>query len=101
MWTRWPLTCEPLYMFPGRLQHYRADGTVCGMENWQRIAAKVNAATAPPPLSKAQLARNIGLTRQALQRRINQGGWKYEELKRLANALNTTVDELERDDHGQ
>lgn len=32
-------------------------------------------------------------------RRLEKGGWKYDELERLAQALNMTVDELITENH--
>lgn len=43
------------------------------------------------------LAHQLGISRQALRRRLDHGGWKYDELERLAHALDMTVDQLVSD----
>lgn len=64
------------------------------MQRDQIIAAKVQAKTARPSINMTGLAHQLGISRQALRRRLDNGGWKYDELEALARALDMTVDQL-------
>lgn len=41
----------------------------------------------------AMLARRMGMSRQAISRRMNHGGWKLEELCRLVRVLKLNGDQ--------
>lgn len=71
------------------------------MQRDQIIAAKVHQRTARPSINLTGLAHQLGISRQALRRRLDHGGWKYDELERLAQALNMTVDQLVSDGENQ
>ena len=70
------------------------------MERHEIIAAKVHKRTARPSVNLTGLAHSLGISRQALNRRLNHGGWKYDELERLAKALDMTVDQLITNENG-
>lgn len=72
--------------------------SVWGVKRDEIIAAKVHAKTTRPSVTKAGLAHQLGISRGALQRRLDSGGWKYDELERLARALDMTVDQLVSDE---
>lgn len=70
-----------------------------GVKRDEVIAAKVYAKTARPSINKAGIAHQLGISRGALQRRLDKGGWKYDELEALARALDMTVEQLVSDEN--
>lgn len=65
------------------------------MERHQIIAEKVQKRTARPSVNLTGLAHVLGISRQSLTRRLNgEVAWHYDELERLAQAFNMTVDQL-------
>jgi DNA-binding XRE family transcriptional regulator len=69
------------------------------MDRDQIIAAKVHKRTARPTLTLTGLAHQVGVTRPVLYSRLEKGGWKYDELERLARALGLTIDQLITENH--
>lgn len=73
---------------------------VHAMQRDEIIAHKVHERTARPSINLTGLAHSLGITRQKLRRRLDHGGWKYDELEALAQALDMTVDQLVSDENG-
>lgn len=46
--------------------------------------------------SYTELAVMLGMSRQALSRRMNDGGWKFEELCRLIRVLKMDPDQVSK-----
>ena len=64
------------------------------MQRDEIIAHKVHERTARPSLNLTGLAHSLGISRQVLYSRLARGGWKYDELERLAKALDMTIEQL-------
>lgn len=71
------------------------------MNRTERIAQRVDTETAPVRrLTKGNIADWLGMSRPALNRRLNgQVGWEYDELEKLAMILETTVEDLVGENH--
>lgn len=65
------------------------------MERWERIAKRVNTATRPVLLTKGEIARQLNMSRPALNRRLDgEVEWEYDRLETLAHLLGITIDQL-------
>lgn len=68
------------------------------MERWERIAGRVNAQVNQPRFTKGSLAKELGISRPALNRRLDgEVSWSYEELAQLADIFGITINELVED----
>jgi transcriptional regulator with XRE-family HTH domain len=72
------------------------------MKRWERIAQRVDAETTPRTLTKGEVAKRLGFSRPALDRRLKgQTDWEYDRLETLADLFGITVDQLIAEDSSE
>jgi transcriptional regulator with XRE-family HTH domain len=72
------------------------------VKRWELIAQRVNDETTPRTLTKGEVAKRLGFSRPALDRRLKgQTDWEYDRLEVLAGLFGITVDQLISDESGE
>lgn len=69
---------------------------------WERIAHRVETETTRPRLTKGAIAKELEISRPALNRRLRgEVEWHYDDLLVLADLLDITLDDLVSGEPGE